>query len=258
MTHIVLLRGLTRESRHWKDVPQRIVEQLPGARVTCLDFPGNGTKADESSPLRIGEYVAACRRQAERWKPAGPSHLVALSLGGMVAVDWAARFPDEVASCVLINTSVRPLAPLRWRLRPTAIGILLRAMAARDIEVRERNVLRVTSRRFKPGTPTGTSIVAEWAEIQRDAPVRRANALRQLIAAARFKCAIQPSVPTLLLASTRDQFVDVRCSRAVESRWGCPLHEHPTAGHDLPLDEPEWLVEHVVGWTQRHGPKCRA
>ena len=49
-----------------------------------------------------------------------------MSLGAMVAVDWAARHPEELAGCVLINTSLRPFSPWYQRLRPANYGALLR------------------------------------------------------------------------------------------------------------------------------------
>jgi pimeloyl-ACP methyl ester carboxylesterase len=35
----------------------------------------------------------------------------------MVAVEWASRYPQEIARCVLINTSMRPYSRFHQRLR---------------------------------------------------------------------------------------------------------------------------------------------
>lgn len=247
---VVLLRGLTRDARHWGAVPRQLREQLPRHRVECLDLPGNGSLVGETSPWRIGDYVAACRRQADARGLTGPHHLVALSLGGMVALEWARRFPKEVASCLLVNTSMRPLAPLHWRLRWRALPTLLHAMASRELDSRERDILELTSLRYTPRDGAGALLGRVWSTLQRDAPVSRANALRQLAAAARFRFAEQPSAPVLLLASTQDRLVDVRCSRVAAARWGCELREHAAAGHDLPLDDPAWFFEHVAAWVR--------
>ena len=56
-----------------------------------------------------------------------PLHLLAMSLGAMVAIAWAQRHPGELAGMVLINTSVRPLNPFWQRLRPRAWPVLLRS-----------------------------------------------------------------------------------------------------------------------------------
>ncbi len=76
-----------------------------------------------------------------------------------------------------------------------------------------------------------------------------ANALRQLLAAARSLApAIAPVERVLLLASRHDRLVDVRCSRRLASARQCALAEHPNAGHNLPLDAQEWVVQQVLGW----------
>jgi alpha-beta hydrolase superfamily lysophospholipase len=58
-------------------------------------------------------------------------------------------------------------------------------------------------------------------------------------------------LPVLVLNGAADRLVDPRCSRALAARWGAELHVHPHAGHDLPLDEPEWLVDRLVEWSTR-------
>jgi hypothetical protein len=29
------------------------------------------------------------------------------------------------------------------------------------------------------------------------------------------------------------------------------LREHPTAGHDLPLDDPDWVIGEIAQWLPR-------
>jgi len=75
-------------------------------------------------------------------------------------------------------------------------------------------------------------------------PVAAANALRQLLAAARFMPPrSKPPIPTLVLSGLGDRLVNPRCSQAIAQAWNLPLETHPTAGHDLTLDEPEWVIE---------------
>jgi pimeloyl-ACP methyl ester carboxylesterase len=70
-----------------------------------------------------------------------------------------------------------------------------------------------------------------------------------LLAAARYRAPRQaPGLPILLLASQHDKLVDSRCSQALAAAWRCPLEMHPTAGHDLPLDDPHWVAQQVLGW----------
>lgn len=247
MSNWVLLRGLTRDARHWGDFPQQLAAALPSTRVIALDFPGNGARHLEPSPSSIAGLVDDCRQALRATSIDGPVNLLAMSLGAMVAVDWASRYPGDVESCVLINTSLRGASPFYRRLRPANYWRLLRLALTRSAIVREQTVLAMTSNRRAAGT------VERWIEFQRRCPVSRKNALSQLLAAARFKAPAKPPCGCLLLASTRDRLVSVECSRSIADLWSVSLYEHPTAGHDLPLDDGQWLIDQLCRWLDhRH------
>lgn len=247
----VLLRGLTRCSAHWGNFPQTLAKALPGARVVLLDLPGNGTLHHQTSPTTITALVDFCRAELRRQGIGGPIHLLAMSMGAMVAAQWAHDAPQELAGAVLINTSFRPFSPFFQRLRPRNYAPLLRvALPGASAGVREQTVLRLTSNR----PADHASDVVRWQQIRQQHPVSTPNALRQLLAAACFRASMQPpACPVLLLGSAQDGLVNVQCSRAIARHWGAPLALHPSAGHDLPLDDPEWVVDQVRQWLSQ-GP----
>jgi len=53
----------------------------------------------------------------------------------------------------------------------------------------------------------------------------------------------------LLLAGQLDELVNAKCSRALAQRWRCAIRLHPTAGHDLPLDDGEWVSRQIREWV---------
>jgi pimeloyl-ACP methyl ester carboxylesterase len=241
----VLLRGLTRESRHWGGFVDGLDHALPGQQLVPLDLPGNGLLNRHVSPSRVSEMVESCRAQLAQRQIQPPYHVLAMSLGAMVAVAWSQSYPQEVAAQVLINTSMRPFNPFYQRLLPANYAVLLKLILfGADPQQWERAVLRLTS------TRSDTSVLPLWLALRRANPVSNRNALRQLLAAARF-CASPGSVltPTLLLASEQDQLVSVECARSMARHWHCPLRLHPTAGHDLPLDDGQWVASQVCDWV---------
>jgi pimeloyl-ACP methyl ester carboxylesterase len=239
----ILLRGLARESGHWGGFVAQFQQALPARRVLALDLPGNGSLYRLRSPGRVEAMVAHCRAELARRGVRPPFQLFAMSLGAMVAVAWARAYPQEVAAQVLVNTSLRPFSPFYQRLRPGNYGTLLRlAWRGGTPEDWERQILRITSNRGD------TRVLPLWQALRQQHPVGRANALRQLLAAARFSAPTAPLVPTLLLASAQDRLVSVACSHTLARHWSCGLQVHPTAGHDLPLDDAVWVLERVVGW----------
>jgi len=175
----------------------------------------------------------------------GPVHLLALSMGAMVACHWAGHWPQELRSAVLVNSSLRGLSPWYQRLRPTALATLLRRWIGRSSATQwEQAVFQLTSQR--PAQRGAT--VRRWVALRGAHPVSPRNTLRQLCAAARFRAPPAPPVALLVLAGGADQLVDPRCSQAIAQRWHAPLALHPSAGHDLPLDEPGWVIEQLQHW----------
>lgn len=246
MTTWLLLRGLTRETAHWGDFVDALQQAMPQARVVALDLPGNGQLHAMRSPTTIAAMVAWCRAELAQRGIQGPVHLLAMSLGAMVATEWAYRAPQEIAGCVLINTSFGPFSPFYRRLRPRNYGRLLRlALGAAAPATWEQAILEMTSNR--PAERAG--VLPAWTATRLQHPVSGTNALRQLWAAGRYRARAQaPATPLLLLASEQDRLVDVRCSQAVAQRWGCPIRLHPWAGHDLPLDDPAWVIAQLRDW----------
>ena len=91
MSAWILLRGLTRERRHWGALPALLRDALGGARVLPVDLPGNGEFASLRSSANVPDMVDFVRRVALESGVPGPYRVLAMSLGGMVATDWAQR-----------------------------------------------------------------------------------------------------------------------------------------------------------------------
>lgn len=250
----VLLRGLSREARHWGDVPQRL-QALTGRAVHCIDLPGNGIEWRLTSPVRVHDMTLHVRQRLQAQGLTGPVHVVGLSMGAMVAVDWATAWPNELCSLVLINSSLRGFSAWHQRLRlPAVVRLLGLLLSPASDERWESTLFDLTSR--CPALREAT--VAQWLAIRRAHPVTRLNALRQLLAAARYRApAMRPAVPVLVLSGVQDQLVSPACSATMAAQWQAPHRVHPQAGHDLPLDAPQWLLDELSAWARAASPDGR-
>ncbi len=250
MSTWIFLRGLTRDSRHWGSFPATFRQALPDAEVHAIDLPGNGRLYQQESPLAVAEMAESCRAQLLAGGIPPPYHVLAMSLGAMVTIAWAARHPDEIRGCVLINTSLRPFSPFHQRLKPGNYLPLIKALltgASASAGDRERTILQLTSRH----AAHPASVLKDWTEFRSEYPVSFRNACRQLLAAARYRAPLKhPAAPMLVLASTADGLVDPRCSRGLAARWQAAFAEHPSAGHDIPLDDGPWVARQVSRWLQ--------
>ena len=252
MKHWVFLRGLGREARHWGDFPQRFAQTVPAENITLQDLAGNGVFHAQRSPTSVRAMVEFIRQQLADAKVKSPHQLVAMSLGAMVAIEWAAQYPAEVARLVLINTSMRPLSNSAERLRPQNWPALA-AVALRwsNAGFAERTIFRLTCNRVD----TRTADEATWLEIRATAPVGAANLTRQLVAASRYRApATEPLCPMLVLSSGADALVNPVCSHHLASSWQVAHRQHPWAGHDLPHDDAHWVGHQVAAWLELDAP----
>jgi pimeloyl-ACP methyl ester carboxylesterase len=191
-----------------------------------------------------------CRTQLKQLGYTPPYCVLALSMGGMVAVAWNELYPADFERMVLINTSLAPYSPFYQRLRPANYPALIRRLLFGSAVEREHLILDVTSS-IESRSENRQTILERWIAYARECPVTRANILRQLQAALRYRAApTAPTVPVLLLAGQQDELVDVKCSLTLAQHWRCAIRLHPAAGHDLPLDDGAWVARQVKEWLE--------
>ncbi|MET3117106.1 pimeloyl-ACP methyl ester carboxylesterase [Undibacterium sp. GrIS 1.8] len=250
MTSWVLLRGLMREARHWGDFPQAFQSVVGDAAIVTLDFPGNGRLYQQASATSVDAMVESVRAQLLALAYPPPYQIVALSLGAMAAVAWSRLYPGEVERMVLINTSLAPHNPFYHRLRPQNYPALLGALLRGSVEQREALIMRITSK--QTDTQQAPALLKRWVSYAEECPISRKNILRQLSAALSYRAPYAaPQMPTLLLAGLGDDLVNPACSRTLAQLWDCEIRLHPSAGHDLPLDDAGWVMQQIADWLSK-------
>lgn len=245
MRRWLLLRGWTREAGHWGAFTGAMRTAFPNDAIEALDLPGAGRWHREASPPSIARIMERTRERARDLTLEAPFHVLGLSMGGMVAMEWARLHAQEVAALVLVNTSARPFCRLHDRLRLESVRELLSIAATRDARAKEAAIYRLTTN--AGGAPD--AMVDEWTRIRSDRHVSATNALRQLAAAARYRAPEgKPCERVLVLASEADRLVDARCSSTLARAWNAPLVMHRSAGHDLPLEDGPWVARETARW----------
>lgn len=235
----IFLRGLGRHSHHWGEFTSLFKKEFPLWTVELLDLAGNGTEADRESFLRMESYVDDLRSRSKSAQMGGVS-ILAISMGAMVAAEWARMYPTEIDELVLINTSSRAEAKFFERLRPQNYMRMAQLFRHRnDLIERERAILEMTARDLPH--------LDRLAELQSHlVPTTADNFLRQLLASSQFYFSEEkPAADTLVLAARGDRFVNPACSKKLAARWQVPLKMHPEGDHDLPLVDGPWIIEQI-------------
>jgi pimeloyl-ACP methyl ester carboxylesterase len=103
---ILLIHGALTTHVDWLDSPLAAFAQR--GRALAVDRPGHGLSARPRYEASPRAQAAQIRSGLERLGITGPLRLVGHSFGGMVALAWAAAWPEEVESLLLLAPITHP------------------------------------------------------------------------------------------------------------------------------------------------------
>ena len=239
----ILLRGLGRGVGHWGVFEKELRRKYPQDQFELLDIPGNGLRVDESSPLTLTEYVRRMRSKSGFIRAGHRVRLLAISLGGMIATEWMHEYPLEIEKAYLVCTSAGNFSPVQDRfLLPNYLQAAQLFADAKDPAKWERRILSMVTNNQERREAELPAMVA----FSEKNPVKPRNMLRQLVAASRFHFPTEAPGDVVLVGTFGDKLVSPRCSLEIGKRWGIKPVMHPWAGHDIPVDDPRWLVEQLL------------
>jgi pimeloyl-ACP methyl ester carboxylesterase len=240
----IFLRGLTRGNVHWGKFPEILKTANPDIEFEFLEIPGNGYLNNEKTPTDIKAIINLLRSRSKICQQNLTFNLCGISLGGMISLKWAEIYPQNIESVTIINSSLKQFSPFYHRLVPANYMKILRAIVRTDVEQQERIILQITSNNFNETK----SYLESFSEFASKHKISKLNITRQLILANKINIKITnlPKIPLKIIVSQNDNLVSALCSSKFIKELGGTLYCHPTAGHDLPLDDPNWLVDVLI------------
>lgn len=234
---VVLVHGFPADGRVFEGQLRATAARRLPARVLAVDLPGFGRTPAPEPPLEVLSIDSLVDALADFLDKQGLERPVlgGLAIGGYLAIEFAAGFPERVAGLVLIGTKPAPDAPANGP-RREAVARLALDHGARAVAE------ELTDEPFAPAT--GPAPRARFRRMIGDAdPTAIAALVRGLhrrpdpvpslerIAAA--------GIPALVIAGADDPFTkpaDAR--RLAEMLPGASYVEIPRAGHLPPLEHP--------------------
>ncbi|MGZ3768957.1 MAG: alpha/beta fold hydrolase [Bdellovibrio sp.] len=239
----ILLRGLARGIGHWGSFVEKMKTQYPHDHIELIDLPGNGARNNEKSPLKISDYVKDLRSHSEFVQSGQTFNVLAVSLGAMVTVEWMRQFPHEIKKAYLVCTSSSGFSPLHHRFLPSNYTKILQLISANGDDTEyEKIVLDMISNSYGRRQAEGLALMA-YTKVH---PVNLQNVIRQMFAASRYRFPKEPPGEIKLIGSHGDRLVSPKCTLKIAENWGLKPIMHPWAGHDIAIDDPQWLLEHLL------------
>jgi 3-oxoadipate enol-lactonase len=191
---VLCIHGLGGSSNTWAPV----MDALRSFQVIRPDLPGSARSELGDQTLSIEVYVAALARLLDRLEVESV-HIVAHSLGTIVAQHFAVRHAAKVQSLALFGPLVAP--PEAARPNIVARAQLARTGAAGMQQIADAIVAGATSVQTKQQSPLALALVREC--VMRQAPEGYAQSCEAL-ATAQSAQIERIAVPTLLVTGDQD------------------------------------------------------
>ncbi|HEY5715008.1 MAG TPA: alpha/beta fold hydrolase, partial [Psychromonas sp.] len=174
---------------------------------------------------------------------------IAISMGGMIGLQWAAMYPKEINSLTCINTSAKNFSKFYHRLQAKNYFTLFKALFL-STPKRERIIYKLVSNR-----PEDNNVINNWTLYSQQYPISTMNFFRQLWAAFNFTIDKQVKCRLLFISSVNDNLVSHQATQAIAQQWEVQLLINLHDGHDIALDNPQWLCDKVEGFVARCLPR---
>ena len=231
---IIFLHGASWTRKMWLLQMKRLSGEF---RVIALDLPGHGSLS--RTPLTLDAAAEVVSQIIER-DAGGRTLLVGSSLGGYVAIEVAARWPERVAGLVLSGASAeyRGLLGLRARIN----ALMLRLFSANPVRRRLEGALE--------STPLST---ADRAAIQKAGfyPKSWARAF-QVVAGKNFRAKLQSYPgPVLILNGEYDTLNRKGEAALAAAAQQARIETIDGAGHLCNLQEPEAFSKATRAFARR-------
>lgn len=239
---LIFINSLGLDFRMWDDVASILRSDY---RIVRYDKRGHGLSDCPPAPYSLDQFVADLHSLTE-YLGLPPAVLVGISIGGLIAMEFAAQFPDLVPHLVLFDTAARIGSAEGWEERIQQVrskgleemsSIILpiwfsKAFAERQVES-HRGYRNVLVRAPLEG------YVGACAALRDTDLSERVNSIK---------------AKTLVLAGSEDQSTAIDQGRRLAEMFPQARFELlDGAGHLATVEQPELAANEIRAFLEAHG-----
>ena len=231
---VIFLHGIGGNRSNWAE---QLAHLAPRARAVAWDARGYGDSEDDprEGPPEFADFSADLLRLIEHFG-AEQAHVVGLSMGGRIAMDFAVRHPTRVASLVLADTHLgfgnfsaeERAAFIRLREEPLRAGRTMRDLAP---------AVAATLMGDDAGEDVQKRLVESIAAIK---PANYLRSIACMVDGDRFDALEQITAPTMVMAGGADRLTPLEMAHEIAGRIpGARCMQIQRAGHLSNIEAPE-------------------
>lgn len=244
---VLFLHGFSQSGTTWTPVvdAMRTQPDAPPLRIVLLDLIGHGTsdRSRDDAPYRLDHITAALEAFRCAIAPQSRFHLVGYSMGGRIALAYAAAHAEALASLVLESASFGPQSAeerARFADRDRALAERLRASSAAEFAQWWAGMPVLANQAELPAA-TRAAEQAMRAQNDTDALARITLGAGQAVMPDLFETVGELGVPLLYVCGARDDRYSA-IAEAAHERWGLDVRRFDT-GHNVHLAQPAEYAE---------------
>jgi pimeloyl-ACP methyl ester carboxylesterase len=246
-TPLVLINGLAEQAESWyrNHWYWRRYFDVFMPNLLVYDGPILHNRIEQGLPITVDYLVEQLHDYLTRYVQVGPYHLVASSLGGKIAVEYAVRFPEQVNRIVLLCPSGmgdKERLPLVEGVRRNDMKALVESVFYNPRKHTDGEVVRFYKRAF-PNRRWRSGLV-------RTARGTMDHSVRPLLSRLRQ--------PTLLVSGKDDKIVDpVTAAQAAKDLPNGQFLLLPRCGHAPQIEKSRLINRLVVHFLTHPRPSIR-
>ena len=243
---VFFLHGIGGNRKNWTG---QIGALRGGFHAVAWDARGYGGSDDYDGPLDFGDFAKDALRVLDRFE-AKRAHLVGLSMGGRIAQDFHARFPERVATLVLCDTR----ADFQDSMPPEKRAEFIRLRQAPLLAGKEPR--DIADALVESLVAPGADAAARRKLRESIAALHKESYLKTIEASLTFDRSAEIDrirVPTLLIYGEHDRLTPPAIGRALHERIaGSEFVEIEGAGHLTNIERPEAFNAALLAFLARH------